>query len=352
MYGSPTEARRGNVHINCPFGLYHSKGIDTSQGLSVKIVPNGRSVAFCFSCHAKGLLSFVFDEAAKLDSGFVAVAQFITSRDGPSLSGALARLRDDGEVQEVPTSDWAAYASRCARQVPVYLVNRGIIQEDVRKWLLGFDVEYQRAIFPVRDETGKIVGALRRGVHDGQDPKYLDTPGAFLWKKTVFYGEHNIDNTVSTAIAVEGPMGTVFTARLFPNVLGMMGADTGFGPERLAKLQKWGIKTLILMLDADEKGYSSVYGKRLPDGEWDPGYRDQLRRYFVVKVAKLPRTPEGKKLDPDDVVRADPTALRTIISSAAYLEATNLTGGSEHGKTPMPQRGVAFMDFLKDRKPR
>jgi hypothetical protein len=359
MYGSPVDPRRGNVHINCPWGRYHSKGIDTSQGLSVKIAPGGRSVAYCFSCRTKGTLAFVFSEAAKLDPSLSAVAQFILQRDGPSLSGALARLHDkDDERNEAPTTDWNTYASYCARQVPAYLVERGVVKADIYKWRLGFDPEMQRAIFPVRDETGNVVGALRRAVHASQDPRYLDTPGAFLWKKSVFYGEHDIDRTVTTAIVVEGPMATIFSARLFPNVLGMMGADTGIEEERLEKLQRWGVKTLILMLDADDKGTSAVYGQQAPDGEWLPGLKEKLRRYFVVKVAKLPRTPDGKKLDADDVVRADPTALRRIVEGASYLEASTLTGGPGHGSVSSPQRGVAvpgisgINGYLKNREKR
>lgn len=349
MYGSPIDPRRGNVHINCPFGMYHSKGLDTSQGLSVKVAPGARSVAYCFSCKTQGTLLFVFEEAAKLDPSFKVVAQFILQRDGPSLSGALARLHDDedGRRQEAPTTDWNAYAAMCARQVPVYLVNRGFVRQDIYKWRLGFDADLQRAIFPVRDEHGTVVGALRRAIHKDQDPRYLDTPGAFVWKKSVFYGEHDIDRTVQTAIVVEGGPGCIFAARLFPNVLAIMGADTGIGPVRVEKLQRWGIRTVILMLDNDDAGKDAVYGYITPQGEHVPGLRDGLRNQFVVKVAKLP-----PKQSPDDVVRTDPTALQKIVAGAAYLEATTLTGGSDHGTLSSPERGVAtfgIKDYLKNR---
>lgn len=353
MYGSPIDPRRGNVHINCPFGRYHSKGIDTSQGLSVKIAPGQRSVAYCFSCGTRGTLAYVFEEAAKADRAFTAMAQFVLQRDGPSLSGALARLHDrerPSEREESPTSDWTAYAASCARQVPVYLIERGIVREDVFRWRLGFDADLQRAIFPVRDEHGNVVGALRRTVHDKVEPRYLDTPGAYVWKKSVFYGEHDVDRTISRVILVEGPMGTIFASRQFPNVLGMMGADTGVEDERLTKLQRWGIREVILMLDSDTKGHDAVYGKSAPNGKWIAGLRDKLRRGFVVKVAKLP---PGE--DPDDVVKRDPTALRQVVANAAYLEPTLLTGGPGHSKVSSPRAGRGnrgnrdIKDFLKDR---
>jgi len=346
LYGSPVDPRRKDVHINCPFGQYHSRGTDTSQSLSVKIAPNQRSVAWCFSCGSSGTLSFVFERAADADSYYTPAYQFVLERDGASLSGALARLHRTGVRDEAPNADWNSYAARCGRQIPAYMVGRGIVKADVRKWRLGFDPELQRAIFPVIDEDGTAVGCLRRAVHEGQDPKYKDTPGAIVWKKTVFYGEHLVDRTRSVAHIVEGPMGVIFAARLLPNVFGMMGADTGVEVQRLTKLQRWGIKTVILMLDSDKKGGQAVYGRRTPEGKWKDGLRDQLRRHFIVKVAKLPL---GE--DPDDVVRRDPTALRTIVNDAAYLETPkHLTGGSEQASVSPPKQG--FLDYMKGRTQR
>jgi len=347
LYGSPVQVRRKDLHINCPWGQYHSKGFDSSQGLSVKIAPHARSVCYCFSCGARGALSFVFEEAAKIDSSYVEVSLFILQRDGASLSGALASLRRDAGMQEVPSTDWNAYSARCSRQVPDYLVGRGIVNADVTRWRLGFDSNLQRAILPVWDETKNVVGCLRRAVHPDQQPKYKDTPGAIVWKKTVFYGEHLIDRTRGVAHVVEGPMGTIFAARLLPNVIGMMGADTGIEDERLAKLKRWGIKTLILMLDSDKKGAEAVYGRRYPDGEWKPGLRDLMRPHFVVKVAKLP---PGE--DPDDVVRRDPTALRRIVSAAAYLESpAHLTGGTGSDSIPTsPKDRKSIIDYMKERR--
>jgi DNA primase len=347
MYGSPVDVRRKDLHINCPFGVYHSKGVDTSQGLSVKIQPGQKSPCYCFSCGTTGTLSYVFEKAAELDSSLVPVAEFIRQRDGASLSGSLARLHRKQEEDETPNTDWASYASRCARKVPLYLIERGIIKLDIKRWQLGFDEHRQRAIFPVRDEHGKVIGCLRRSLHEGQNPKYKDTPGAATWKKTVFYGEHLIDRTNKRAILVEGPMGTIFASRTERNVLGMMGANTGCGPERIDKLIRWGIRECVLLLDADKAGQDAVYGKWTPKGEFIEGLKSIMRPHMVVKVAKLP---EGE--DPDDVVRRDPTALRQIIRAAAYLEPDRrLTGGSAPVTFTTPKKGSqSFSQYLKDRR--
>jgi len=347
MYGSPVDMRRKDVHINCPFGQFHSKGVDTSQGLSVKIEPGRVSPCYCFSCGTSGTMLYVFEKAAEIDASLVVVAEFVREQDGASLSGALARLHRPAVQDETPNSDWGAYAARCARLVPAYLIERGIVRADVQRWLLGFDDYGQRAIFPVRDEHKNVVGCLRRALHEGQQPKYKDTPGAVVWKRTVFYGEHLIDRTNPRAIFVEGPMATIFGARTERNVLGMMGASTGCGMERTRKLQEWGIREIVLLLDSDKAGVDAVYGKWNPKGEWLPGLRDIMRPHFVVKVAKLPK---GK--DVDDVVREDPTALRQIIRAAAYIEPNpRLTGGSAQATLAPPYRGKSqsIQDYLNGR---
>lgn len=341
MYGSPVDPRRNDLHINCPFGFYHSRGVDTSQGLSVKIAPGRRSAAYCFSCKSSGTLSYVFNTAAKLDSSFLDVAEFVASRDGPSLSGALGSLQERDDVRnETPGTNWGRYASRCARLVPHYLVDRGIVRADVRRWQLGFDQETQRAVYPVKDEHGKIVGCLRRAVHAQQEPRYLDTPGAMVWKKQVFYGEHRIDRTRSVAYVVEGPMGAIWTARALPNVLGMMGASTGIEEGRLEKLKRWGIRTVVLVLDSDKAGREAVYGWWTPKNEFVPGLRQLLRPHFVVKVARLP---DGK--DPDDIPSGE---LLRVVREAKYLEAETHLTGRTGPFTLTPSKSLT--EFLKDRR--
>ena len=346
MYASPVDVRRKDLHINCPFGQFHSRGVDSSQGLSVKIAPGRRSVAFCFSCKAQGTLLYVFSTAAELDPTLKPVAEFILQRDGASLSGALARLGDRTIMQETPASDWASYAARCARQVPAYLVNRGITQVDVRRWLLGFDDFMQRAIFPVRDERKHVVGCLRRSVHEGQEPRYLDTSGAAVWKKSVFYGEDRVDRTAGVAHLIEGPMGTIFASRLLPNTFGIMGANTGMGVERISKLQRWGVRVVILMLDSDDAGRAAVYGQNTPKGEWIPGLKEKLRHQFVVKVTELP---PGE--DPDDVVLRDPTLLKRLVEASRYLETpTHLTGRPPSATKSSAQcRAKSIKQYLQNR---
>jgi hypothetical protein len=271
------------------------------------------------NCGTSGTLAYIFAEAAKGDSYYAEACKFVAENDGPSLSAALGRLeRDravDGVLSEVPTEDWLGYASRCGRVVPAYLVERGIVRDDVKRWRLGFDEGLQRAVFPVWDHRKRVVGCLRRAVYEDQDPKYYDTPGADSWKKRVFYGEHRVDPTIRVAYLVEGPMDVIFPGRFLPNVLGMMGSSTGIEGERLVKLRSWA-DVLVFLFDPDKGGRKAVHGFVNPKGKVIPGLRAKLRRYFTVKEGVLP---DG--YDPCELVRYDPTMLQEVIRRARYLGA-------------------------------
>jgi len=346
LYGSPVDPRPRDLHINCPFGSYHSRGMDTSQGLSVQIAPGKVSGAYCFSCGAQGSVESVFTAALVIDTSLTDVVAFIREHDGASLAGALRSIKGPALLEETPVDDWASYSRRCARQVPAYLIERGLVKRDVVRWMLGYDEQLSRAVFPVKDERDNIVGCLRRSVipqehRPRSEPTYKDTPGAFVWKKTVFYGENLVDRTYDTAYLVEGPMDAIFTARVFPNALGMMGASTEVGPERLEKLQRWGIRKLVLLLDPDAAGHKAAYGGITAQGKAYRGIRDKLRRQFAISVASLPPGEDPASVTVD--------TLRQAVAAATYLEAKrpltggprgpNLTPGAKPTTTPRSLQG-------------
>jgi hypothetical protein len=193
------------------------------------------------------------------------------------------------------------YVARCSRTTCQYILDRGLVASDLQRWRVGYDEGPTRigqswirwrAVFPIWDETGALVGASMRTVVD-EPPKYRDWP--MTPKAEVFYGEHRVDTTRAEVILVEGILDVVVASRYFPNVLGLLGAKTGCGPTRLEKLRRW-TRQVTLVLDSDRAGSEAVEGKvrtwtdrrgRKREKK-TPGLLDILRRHFVVRVAELP----------------------------------------------------------------
>jgi hypothetical protein len=324
MYGSPTEDKGGNVMLRCPLAAAtHAKGVNSSPALSVKVDPNGPSLAHCFSCKAGGTLVSIFTEAHGMVGGFSEVVAYLQEADRGGLLSALARSRfRPGGMMDVERKSGAnapgeleRYTAICSRVVPDYLVReRGIVRADVDRWLIGFDHELQRATFPCWDEKGYLVGCSRRAVHPKQEPKFYDWPGP--WKDTCFYGEHLIDTSRDHAYLVEGVLGTIFAMRVLPNVLGMLGSKVKMTPERLAKLRRWA-SAVTLILDADSAGTEAVEGSTDYKGKHHAGLKEILQPYFAVKVAHLPTLWNGRAVkDPADVPG---DVLAAVAKRAEYL---------------------------------
>lgn len=336
LMGSPVDGKGLNVRICCPMPVGHRGGVDTAPSLSIKVTAE-QSPCRCFGCGATGTLLQVFAEALGENDPIV---EFIRETDKGGLSAAFARIRlkkDDGPT-DTPYRTWVRYVAECSRQVPGYLVERGVVRADVKKWMLGYDAERGYAVFPVWDEDGRLVGASRRAVSEEQIPKSLDTPG--LPKQEVFYGEHLVDATRQEVHIVEGPLDAVFASRVLPNVLGMLGAHTGIGPVRLAKLRRWA-RVVTLVMDGDESGREAVYGKTLPRRRCRvPGLLELLRPYFVVRIAELP---EG-----EDPASMNGQALVQAVKGASYLMRRARSPVSKFpskGVSKFPRRGLS--DFRR-----
>jgi hypothetical protein len=320
LYSSPTNDTPENVMMRCPFApVRHKNGTDNHPSFSVKIAPDEPSVSRCFSCGWAGPVRLAFEEAHELTSLYAVCVEHIEATDRGGLEGALAGLRRTRAESGMPSmmgvttaTTIERYVASCMRFVPHYLIQRGVVRADVEKWRLGFDHETMRAIFPIWDERGALVGCDRRAISDDVHPKYHAWPTGFK-KKHYFYGEHLIDPTRERVYLVEGPMDTVFAGRLLPNVLGMLGAHTGVGPERLAKLLRWA-KRVTFVFDGDEPGEEAVEGYIDDWDEEHPGLRQKLRQHFVCDVAELPH---GE--DPASLIVANPGAFLAAVTITKYL---------------------------------
>jgi len=301
-----------NVRLQCPLApATHAKGTDRHPAWSVRVVPDGPSPTMCWACDTAGTLEQVLEKAVELVGGpeLEAGLAFVKENDGGGLQAAMTRLRiadRDVKPEKDAIEPWepkklSRYVARCGRTVSQYVLDRGLVAGDIQRWRIGYDegptlvgqsyIRY-RVVFPIWDETGALVGASMRTVVD-EPPKYRDWP--MTPKGDVFYGEHRIDTTRDEVVIVEGILDVVMASRYLPNVVGLLGANTGMGETRLEKLRRW-TRRVTLVLDADQAGSEAVEGKVRTwtgrDGKQrqkkDPGLLDILRRHFVVRVAELP----------------------------------------------------------------
>lgn len=323
ILGSPIDNPQAAwPRLRCPVAFHrHASGMDRTPAWAVHHDPHAQSYTRCWACDTRGSVERVLSDALALAHThnaqrvpvLEAALAFVRENDRGGLAGAftklrLTRLSSEGAALHLHQGfDVARYVARCSKLTSQYVIDRGLVAADIRRWCIGYDegptkvgraTIHHRVVFPVWNERGDLIGATMRTVlPDGYDPpKYRDTPQ--LPKQDIFYGEHGIDRTRGVVYIVEGILDAVVASRYLPNVVALLGANTGMSQVRINKLRSWADR-VVLILDGDQAGREAVEGKWIDrDGKrvWKPGLREILRPYFVVQVAYLP---EG--MDPADV---------------------------------------------------
>lgn len=139
-----------------------------------------------------------------------------------------------------------------------YWENRGLSEETVVYFRLGFDPLTNSATIPLRNTEGQLLGVIRRRLDDDRGPRYI-YPKGFQAAQNLF-GAFTLDLAIKvtgakrlTKVAlVEGSidMMTCWDAGFY--ALGLYGAK--ISSEQVRIIHSLGITTVVMMLDNDPAG--------------------------------------------------------------------------------------------------
>lgn len=223
------------VSAGCPFAPFrHDGGSDRRPSFYVRVGNGGPSPFICFACHVRGddirKITWRLDEEARTAgrpiTDFVPdpeglrrfmveaalavdVSRLIGTYDGkdPVQAGA-DHLNGFEPTGTASASDQALayirdhYDELFERAIPKYVFNRGLLQQTAEKWGIRLDRQWNRAVLPVRNRAGDLVGVTGRALDPRAEPKYLHYPG--LRKSRYLYGENLVDPARGAIIVVEG----------------------------------------------------------------------------------------------------------------------------------------------------
>ena len=337
------ELTRAGKHMKarCPF---HSE-----KTPSFNVSPE-RGMYHCYGCGAGGDMF-----------------TFIQAIEGVDFKGALTLLAAKANVELVPVSpqkkserdklyavlDDATkfYESQLSTSASslAYLEKRGVTAAAIEKWRIGFvpgppsaswgvvkehltakgytetellkaglikmsdkgkdpyDVFRNRIMFPLFDQSGRVVGFSGRTMDTGPDvPKYVNSPETELYKKSeLLYGYDKAKQGIRQldfSLIVEGQFDVVMSHQAgYSNTVAVSG--TALTPEHVHLLERFSNR-VVLALDSDKAGIAAV--KRSAD--------IMLRRGLDVKVALL----VGGK-DPADIVLKDPREFKHLIGKSVHV---------------------------------
>lgn len=350
LLGTPPKgnvSRTGWIKCSCPFArVTHQKGRDVIPSFGVKVCgTHERSQYKCLSCGERGgsmtrLVKELAWKGIRSDAAIVLVRKLETEAafgkvEAPKPHGLAARVEtaawaspEDRSVVlspgralfekirlEYETMDEARYAPY-NKPSPYWIRERGLTRETCEAWGLGGDPNMQRALIPVRDIDGFLVGVTGRlyakeckcgdrfptyeekkwpkGLCPRcgrfQPPKYLHTHG---YKKELFlFGEHMLDRKVTNCYLTESHFDVPWLWQNgYPNSLATQGASvSNVQIEKIVML----FESVILLSHGDKAGDAMANGR--------DGVVRLIDDRIMVTVKRCPEGSDVGEMTPAELV--------------------------------------------------
>ena len=139
-----------------------------------------------------------------------------------------------------------------------YLHSRGITEDSVARWELGWDMEKARIVIPAKDLGGTTRLLIRRAVHEKDRPKYLYTEG--VPKTSLLFGACNLTLGLVRSDGMILAEGAIDTIRLHQhglrNACGILG--TGISDQQVSIVERIQPPRIYLMFDKDLSGITNI----------------------------------------------------------------------------------------------
>lgn len=298
-----------------------------------------RQSFYCFGCGAKGDIFTFVEEVEGLD--FRGALKLLAEKAGVEIEYQRSESKTEKDkILNVLEEATVFFEKELVKSKParLYLVSRGINDETIKNWRIGYapdewrllhghleslgydkeiiiraglakkkaeggepyDVFRDRIIFPLADQNGRIIAFSGRALSVRTEPKYLNSPDTILFTKgEVLYGLDKAKDQVrkkNYAVLVEGQMDLVLSHQAgVSNTVASSG--TAFTPAHFGRLKHLSSR-IIIAFDGDAAGEKAA----------EKASQLGISLGFEVKVANLP-----KNQDPAEVAQKNPEEWKNIL---------------------------------------
>ncbi len=187
-----------------------------------------------------------------------------------------------------------------------------------------YDRFRHRAMIPIRDERGRMAAFGARMLDPEDMPKYLNSPQTDIFDKgRILFGLDRARRSIRSqdqVVIVEGYMGVLAPHQHnYANVVATMGTAL---TENHLRLIKRFTRKIVLAMDSDAAGMKATLrglevARQTLDREAEVRFdarglmRHEARLQADIRVTTLPHG-----MDPDDVIKRDPSEWEQLISAA------------------------------------
>jgi len=317
-----------NVPFHCPF---HASGAESTASFYTYIGPaeDGKfpGSSFCHTCDRGWNLFTLLKE---LGAPSAIIRQLCDINDLYREDGKKRKKQKtvlDADLRPIPETFLAIYDYK-----PLALAEQ-FANKTLRDYEIGFDREYQRITFPIRDHHGRLVGISGRStgvggsrykIYKQEIAKYV--PGYELDKSKVLWGAHLLYQTYMNGSATRLPVAVCegFKACMwvrqcgYENVVCMMG--TYLSPFQLVLLERLA-NDVVLFLDNDPPGKRAV--RKLLSRDYG----------FSVRVADY----QGLDVSPDDL--SEETTVHAVTKPLTPRQWRAIDGNTPPGSSQYARVG-------------
>lgn len=139
-----------------------------------------------------------------------------------------------------------------------YLYSRGLSNDEIKKWNIGYDKYSNRIVFPLYNKNNKIVGFNKRIINNNKnDSKYINSKTSDIFKKSSYlYGLNYINNKSEYIIITEGVIDVILSTKYgLDNVICTLG--TALTKDHIPIIKSLN-KTIVIIYDGDKVGKEST----------------------------------------------------------------------------------------------
>ena len=321
-------------------------------------VSPARGSYYCFGCQAKGDIFTFVQEFEGLD--FIGALRVLAVRAGVTLTKIDPKVRSEYARLYLCLEKATRFYEETLisnTEASEYITSRGLKQETIKDWRLGFapsdwrqlfdyllkegfkteemekvglikvahqtdtgghavsapkkyyDTFRGRIMFPIRDSAGRVIafsGRILPRLDDGKTGKYINSPETILFSKSeVLYGFDRAKLVIrqkDAAILVEGQMDLLMAHQAgFENTIASSG--TALTEQQLVRLKRLS-ENLLLSFDADSAGVRAS----------ERAIRLALSLGMNVKVIAI-----GVGKDPAELILKEPTEWVRAVTEAKHI---------------------------------
>lgn len=233
-----------NIAITCPF---HKDGRESHPSCFVYRKTDNDNVPFgyfkCFTCHEQGQL---YKLVAKcLDCSYDEAKQWLIDNFSNTFSDSYLELIDIDLNRKVENNYLDESILDNYKYVHPYLTNRGIKEDIIKKFSVGWNKKTDSVTFPMWDEHNNLIGITERSVNKKNFyiPEGIDLP--------IYLLNYIKNENISEVWVVESQIDALYLWGFGYPAIALIG--TG-GKKAYSILKKSGIRLYHLCFDGDLAG--------------------------------------------------------------------------------------------------